>query len=373
MLLILLFHFSVYSGIDEEAAGLSAKIFLWIFQYAGKVGVNAFLMVSAWFLCMTGGFKPSKFVRVWLPLFFWVAFVGLFFHFLPALRLEYNLYYWRKTLLPFTTNSLWYATMYLTIYCMSPMLNAAVRGMDRKAHKWLLLCMFILFSVVPFLTNGVGPFDDQDSFLYFVFVYMFIAYIRKYDLKLFRYQWTGWLMFLLSWTGMYWLGVWNEAAELDLAVRTNYTPLMLTCALGLFTAFKNMKAKPNAAVNVIASATFGIYILHEHDFLRKIIWQGWFYRTKEWYYQQPTFIPYAIGVALLVFVAGAVLDLARQYLLERPLFALVDVISSRTKAKKAAKAKAEADRAAKIARAKKAGHRKKKAARGKKQNAKGKR
>ena len=97
--------------------------------------------------------------------------------------------------------------------------------------------------------------------------------------------------------------------------------LTLLGAVCLFMAFATMNPRTNRFVNAVASATFGVYLLHDSELFRNLFWVDIFRNSS--YQSTPLIIPYSIAVTVVVFIGCAVIDLARQYILENPLFSLI--------------------------------------------------
>ena len=64
-------------------------------------------------------------------------------------------------------------------------------------------------------------------------------------------------------------------------------------------------------INTLAGATFGVYLIHEHRYLR-YLWQQWL--GVEQSVSQPWMVLHLIGSVLLVFVVCAIVELIRKWL-----------------------------------------------------------
>ena len=68
-------------------------------------------------------------------------------------------------------------------------------------------------------------------------------------------------------------------------------------------------------INVVASATFGVYLIHDSSIVRPFLWNTVF--KTETYQDSAFLILYSIGVCLLVYAACTVIDLLRQNTIEK--------------------------------------------------------
>jgi hypothetical protein len=72
----------------------------------------------------------------------------------------------------------------------------------------------------------------------------------------------------------------------------------------------------------MASATFGVYLIHDNDIIRKLLWLDWF-RNAE-YQDSLLLIPYSIFVVAVVYIVCATIDLLRRYIIEIPCMKIVE-------------------------------------------------
>ena len=101
------------------------------------------------------------------------------------------------------------------------------------------------------------------------------------------------------------------------ALRFYGTQSILTflSALFSFLMFKNLKIGYHKWINVIASATFGVYLIHDHPIVRPFLWQTVFRNAS--YQDSLLIIPYSIGAACLVYIVCTMIDLLRQATVEK--------------------------------------------------------
>lgn len=76
MLFIVAHHFAVHSGFFFRGTRITGNMmFLQLLTILGKVGVNLFVMLSAWFLLDAPKLRTSKVVRLWRELLRGTAYV----------------------------------------------------------------------------------------------------------------------------------------------------------------------------------------------------------------------------------------------------------------------------------------------------------
>jgi hypothetical protein len=85
--------------------------------------------------------------------------------------------------------------------------------------------------------------------------------------------------------------------------------------------FATLKMNYHKGINMIASATFGVYLIHDNNIIRKSLWIDWF-RNAE-YQDSLLLIPYSIFVVAVVYIVCSIIDLLRRYIIEIPCMKIV--------------------------------------------------
>ena len=104
-----------------------------------------------------------------------------------------------------------------------------------------------------------------------------------------------------------------------MVLNDDVSPLNMIAAFCLFFLFKSLKISHKNFINFVASHTFGILLLHDHNYFRYIIWDRVF--NVENFYGVNIFIliAYTISVVLILFTIGILIDVIREYVIERPV------------------------------------------------------
>ena len=91
-------------------------------------------------------------------------------------------------------------------------------------------------------------------------------------------------------------------------------PALLISIL-LFVGFLNLKIGYQPMINMISSATFGVYLIHDNDYIRDFLWIRLF---KNQNYASSKFLaPYTILQVIIVFVVCILIELFRINLIEK--------------------------------------------------------
>lgn len=319
MLMIVMGHCLLHGGVIEAVTGTnSANYYITKTIYAFLlVHVNCFVLASGYFLC-EGTFKVKKVLTLWGSAFFWS--VLLYAILCGTGAAGFSLQGVVKAVLPFTQQRYWFLTNYLLMYILSPYMNILIRAMNRKQHA---SCIGVFFLVYICLQNLVfwREFTAVNSHdpLFFMFLYMAAAYIRRYPMPKCRW-FLGYVIccgFVAFWT------IVNPIVTTHVFGREigdtafngyNSIPLVLG-AICFFMAFVQMKVKSewlSKMAVTLAPLTFGVYLIHDHQEMRGFLWKG---LLKPYLYaDKPYLILLVIGFAVGVFVVCAGLEKMRLYI-----------------------------------------------------------
>ena len=240
--------------------------------------------------------------------------------------------------LPLMTEQYWFIRAYFVLYLLVPPLNAMIRAMGSRVHKYAIVALFVPLCVVgtlvylPVFENMNPWFSDE---LWFIELYLIAAYVKLYpsaftesrklhfalSAAITLFIWASFLIMdpICAW---YNPGRPEEEGLYAYFLSSQFTITGFLCAFFYFLAFKNMRLPSLPVVDYVATTVFGVYLIHTHPLLLKRMWQGVFSTVK--YFGTFWFVPASVGVCLATFVICGVIDKIRYYLLERPLFRLLD-------------------------------------------------
>ena len=337
MLMIVGHHIRAYGDLGGLPSAPLSRLVLFLLTVGGKVAVDGFVLLSGYFMCTSTkiGVQPKRLLKFWLQVFFYSA-GGLLVLILLG-RTTFMPVNLVTFFLPVSQNVYWFATTYFFLMLLSPFLNRLAQSLSRRDYRLLLLISGILISVVPTLLRVKYPVPNMVLFL---FLYMLAGYLRLHPEPLFERKWlalgvaAGSYLFIVGHALVYGRLV-EKLPLLRFLPAQMYTPgnsvPALLCALGLFFFFKNLKMKGSRVINLIASASFGVYLLHEHSMrARDLIWKELFNVRPS--FGQPLLLAGHILLAIfIIFAVGIVIDLIRQYALEKPLFWGIDKLEEKWK------------------------------------------
>lgn len=322
MLLIIGSHFCVHSGFAPSEMSFSFNKVLLQAGVLGNLGVVNFVMISGYFLSKSK-FKLSRVVKIVLQVVFYSVVI---FCVLAGLNIiDFSKKDLIKAMLPILFERYWFASAYVILCVLSPFINIMLNSFTKKQHTYFLVTLLIIWGVIPTLTNQMLFSNELWQFLFF---YSIGAFVREYpDMSFsvrYRYLIVGICLFLLIGSSVLidLLPIKIPVFENGYYFYTRSSVFIIGLSYGLLLIFVNLKSKSNKTINIISSATFGIYLIHDNRYLRDLIWKDLF-NTK--IYENSSYLGfYLIFCVAAVFVTCGVIDYVRQKLLEKPLMHILE-------------------------------------------------
>ena len=319
MFMVVTYHVSNRVGAALAPEGFD-RVFFLATALLGDLGNSVFLLISGYFM-VESGFRLRRVLRLWAEVFFYSVLFAVVFALAggetPGLRT------WARVFFPLLSNDYWFATHYVIFSFFMPFLNRLLHALDRRGLQRLLLTMFVPFSLLR--TVLPGGFIGFANLSMFAFYYCLAAYVRLYPQCL-RALSTPRRCF--------------GAAAVVLALHVGY--LCLCCLLGervslltpgrfarmyavpqvalafaFFLGFARLRPRCSRFVNAVASAVFGVYLVHYNLFVRD--WLEQTIRALLGGGAVPVPPLVALGMALLVYTAATLIDLLRRKAVE-PLY-----------------------------------------------------
>jgi surface polysaccharide O-acyltransferase-like enzyme len=333
MIMIVFHHFARHGEFQFWDYELSApKLWYNFIIMGGKIGVNIFVLISGYFLINNNKklFNFQRIKKTWDQVFFYsvgfeVLFVLLYFIFKDRLDLS-NL---MSSFFPITTSQWWFASTYFVLYLIHPFLNKLLLTLDKETYKNILMVVAFCWCIIPTITKSGY---ESNSLLWFIFIYSLSGYFRLYGLnpkfKNYHYVVTALLVSALTYFSsivISFLGSRITDFKLGSTYFYNTQSLpVLMISVCIFMAFTTTNIKNSKSINVVASATFGVYLIHENHFLRNILWQTVFKNSS--YQNSMMMIPVSILAVFLVYILCTIIELIRQYFVEKTFAKITDIL-----------------------------------------------
>lgn len=318
-------HVLIHGGALETVTIVNKSQFavIWLIESLIYCGVNCFGLISGYAGYREDNFelKLSKIIQIWMQVVFWgVVILLLEYLFFPD---KFSLFKFVKKTMPVTFGEHWYFSAYFCLFFFKPLLNKIVYHAQKETF-YLLACILILFS---FYSTIAARFSDPlnlnwgRSFLWLVCLYLLGAWMNKYKfagkfsnkvlliiltLTLFI-TWMTKMLFSFLLSPMF----GNIFCSIGNFFIINLSPMILiiaVCFLLLFVEIKNSKCG-RVIVNYFSPVAFGVYIIHENEFINKIFIADKFVFLIELSFWK---IPIVVfGSALVIYIVCAIMEWIR--------------------------------------------------------------
>lgn len=336
MIMIITLHFLSHSdsllSLDHPVSAV--RILGTALEFLSIAAVNTYVLISG-YLGVKSSFKPSKAVALLCQIWFYALLIPLVLTLfgLPTKASEEGIYGLIWYLFPVETEHYWFATSYLMLYLLTPILGRAARAMTQKQFRITLGGLLFLFCGIKSVSPLVFAFDKYGYDLpWFICVYLVAAYLGRFGWK--RAEKRCWLLYFLS-SGicfginivMYFLSQYSDHFAYYFTVPYHYNFVFcLTASIGLFYGFSKLKIREGVLADGIRKAgrlCLGVYLLHEHVDLR----YRWYEAVRRTVNPSGRdgivmFLAEWIVSVILLFGAGIFIDYIRSILFQRVSSAL---------------------------------------------------
>lgn len=331
--LVSMFLYLIVQYIDRSRVLMSTtvfetgrEVFFWAMECISLCSINVFVLSTA-FELVGQKFTVSRAIKTWLEVFFY----SLLFAIIAVCRGQanpnevfgiYNIYFY---IFPISSNHFWFASSYVVLLLLAPILNKAVEGITKRHFNNLLRVMFLLFSILPTLCPAQLAIDDSGrSVVWFIFVYLLAVYLDKYGIPWVE-KWPVLLYLVAVVVSSIWQVVSGIIVDgftgqyeglgyvLDVPRHNNFV-FTLLASVAVVAFVKNRKDRENKVVSFFArlgECAFGIYLIEDHLFNRN----KWTKMIVFGEGNEPLILHFVVSV-ICMFVACILIDYLRSLLFE---------------------------------------------------------
>ena len=206
--------------------------------------------------------------------------------------------------------------------------------MSQKDYKKLLLIMFLLFSIIPYISNQVILQNNGFTVIQFIFMYFVGGYLKKYPLDK-NYHLINWSIhkkqifyislflgaFLLNFLLLQFSSVLlsypnsflREIGTYFLNAKSMYSnPFIVVQSISYFLFFSTLNFR-SKKVNFVSKVVLDVYFVHDNLYAKPIFYN--FIRTSSWLSLRPVIVLLLILLfSLLIFFVGIIIGIIRYYL-----------------------------------------------------------
>ena len=285
MFMIVVYHYCCHGYLIREVgtAGYNTPI-LWLIYTFCYSAVNIYVLISGYFLCKSE-FKWKKVLKIYIEVLFYsvIIFTLLYITGLTEITSPKQIL---SCIFPIVSKSYWFVTIYVVMYIISPFLNKLINILTKKEYQNMLITLGIILLICNNLIPGTYAIDKTYGFgiIWFTYLYLVAAYIRIFDINIFKNNWLYLILYIVSTLMTYFsryiitdISRYMSIFKSQETMFYGYNTITVFLAgVSLFIFFKNIKIpqKFDKLILLIAGTTFGIYLIHDNQFFRKILYNN---------------------------------------------------------------------------------------------------
>ena len=320
MLFIVISHYSVHGGIDIKALDFSFNKILLQISTLGNLGVIIFMMISGYFMCQNK-FKFKKVIKLILQILFYSLGIYIILNILGLI--PFSISSLVKATFPVLFKEYWFATAYVVIFILSPFINKVINNITRRELLIFICTLLFIWSIIPTFTTCDMYGNVVCQFLLF---YLLGAYIRKYPDNIlsknkYKVAIISSVLLILSTLSLNLVALKYPMFNYGSFFFSRYSILTILLGISLLSIFVDLEIN-NKYINKIATCTFGIYLIHDNNYMRGIIWPDIFHNPD--FAASPYLIIHLIITVLIVFIVCGIIDYLRQIIIEKPIMKCID-------------------------------------------------
>lgn len=271
--LVTVLHVLKQGGILKSASPGEINYWIaWLLEIGAFCAVNCFALISG-YVMINKTVKAKNIIGLWFQvLFYSLVFTAIFFVAVPESRNLENLV---VAVVPVLGRQWWYVSSYFGLCLFIPFLNKAINSIPQQTYKKVLLLVLLVICCMDCaFPKDAFSLDNGYSAIWLMIVYLFGAYIRKYDVceKITSLKCVvGYLvMIVLTFVSMIAITfltkrILGKAAFEDTFVSyISITILLSAVFLFLFCLKIKVSNLATKLISFIAPAALGVYLIHVH-------------------------------------------------------------------------------------------------------------
>lgn len=313
MFMIVTEHILLHGGAMTKTE--KSYILTGILMVISVCAVNCYAMISGFVgyrseaECFS--IRLRKYVLLWLQVITYSFGITLVIYIakFPSISTKYLI----EGILPVTSGFYWYFTAYTGLFFSIPFINSAITNLNQSRLKRVgLTCLIIIplysqMSVI-FMKKDVFFLSGGYTYIWLVILYVIGAWIRQSNIVERLKTWhlvTIWL----ACVSITYISIMMKLDDLGFASYISPTIVISAFVLMIGCLKLGKRIKNNRIISFIAPATFGIYLLHENNLIRKYLISNRFVWISKLSPVVP--LPLVIGIALFIFTVCLFVEKAR--------------------------------------------------------------
>ena len=319
---VILLHVLGQGGILNESAPNSFTYWAaWLLEIFAYGAVNCFALITG-YLFLEKKTSIKSILSLWFQVLFYSLLLTVFaFIVFPESRSLWNVI---RAFLPILTKQWWYISSYFAVFLFIPFLNEAVHNLSKEAIEKFLIVILIaigIFDCILRLPLAKDPFYIKEGYsaLWLIILYIFGAYIKKYNIKQIITAKKAFFCFLgliiLTFASKILISVvtskiFGQIKYSDIFISyISITIILASIFLFLFCLNVKINKITQKIITVFSPYSLGIFLIHVHPLVFSYILKNAFVSFAE----KPfiLMILYVFFTVFAIFLSCAALDFIR--------------------------------------------------------------
>lgn len=334
MFSIVLSHYTVFSSANPNEMNLCFNKFLLDSFGIGKLGVAIFVMITGYFM-VESKFKIERIINIIIQTLFYSLSCFVIF---CIVNKNFSIMGIINSLFPVIRQEYWFVTAYVLLSFLIPFINKAIIYITRKQFVALLAILVFYFSFAPTFLDFYA-YENGGHLGYMIMFYCVGAYLKLYPNNVLSKKIASLTISSISFFLMIASVVIIDILGVKISVfagregkfLTVFSVLVLLCAVCSVSFFVNLKPRFSKIVNTIAACAFGVYLIHENNYVREWIWGTAFDNSQ--YADSKFLVLHLVISVILVYTGCTIIEYIRKfviekYILKRPLQMINKIVNS---------------------------------------------
>lgn len=281
MLMIVAGHLFVHTGARDALPNYSLEWgYTWICQTIILCAVNCFVLITGYFANVNSyAIRIRKIMLLYGQVFFYS--VSIYIVLLVIGKIDFSITGAIRAVFPFLSGQYWFFSSYILLMILMPFLNYMLSNLSDFALKILTAIIVLLFYVLPIFKIVFIQFDKSEGMgiIGFVTLYIIGHALSRFKLKISKFKCVIGIVLncAIMFASKIVLAYIVEKAQMNAGSSLLYNYNMITQLINatlLLFFFNGIKIKRRGIklISFVSASTFGIYLLHEHPNMRRIIW-----------------------------------------------------------------------------------------------------
>ena len=300
-------------------------IFTQIVSWGGDVGNSIFILITGYFM-INKNVNTKKTILLLVAMFLYSWIIELIY--IYGLNGVYSLKIIIMETVPIYFGNNWFVSCYIIFSFFIPFINKFLNSISQKQYIIFILLVFIFYSFLP--SFKANTFMDS-KFIFFGLVYSIGGYLKLYFIKYLRnnYNKKYIKLFFIQVFIVIIMIIFSDIMAIifsnDMLIKL-YNPFIkifsIPIAITLFLYFLTIKPIYNKNINSISGTILGIYLIHDNNLMRIIIWNYIFPNME--YINSNLYILFFVIKVCLIFIICSFIEFLRKKYLEVIFIKLLD-------------------------------------------------